>query len=381
MRVLHIFSNPHLTNGASIFEYRVSEKLKYKDIFFDYLVTENPTEDEMKRYDNQGSKIYKLDLDNKHGLLVRELKANYKYYKFFKQHDYQIVYVDTENSLRAIHLLMARFAGVKIRVVHSHNNGLQTNSNISKYISLFIKNFFNYSATDFFACSDEAAKWLFPKNIFERKQYRIINNGIDTEAFLFNNHSRKIIRNKFRIKDTDLVLGSVARFVEQKNHSFMLDIIYELKKSHSRNVKLLLVGEGRLEKQIKKQAEKLGVFGNVIFAGTTSNVSEMLSAMDIFLMPSLFEGFGIAALEAQANGLPCILSDKLTKDLNMSDNIQYLPIDSVDDWVNQIIRLKKIDRIDGNQAVEKIENRGYSLAKTVEFLEVFYKGKIMGEKL
>lgn len=107
----------------------------------------------------------------------------------------------------------------------------------------------------------------------------------------------------------------------------------------------------------------------------------MLSAMDIFLMPSLFEGFGIAALEAQANGLPCILSDKLTKDLNMSDNIQYLPIDSVDDWVNQIIRFEKNDRIDGNQAVEKIENRGYSLAKTVEFLEVFYKGKVMGEKL
>ena len=127
-----MFTNPHLTNGATMFEYRVSSYLKEKDIFFDYLVTEEAENEELERYKSMGSKVYKLPIDNKHGLIIRELKVNVQYYKFFKKHRYDIVYADTENALRSIHLLMARFAGVPVRVVHSHNTGLQTESRLSK---------------------------------------------------------------------------------------------------------------------------------------------------------------------------------------------------------------------------------------------------------
>lgn len=128
MRVLHLFTNPHLTNGATVFEYRVSEFLKDEEIYFDYLVTEQASDEELTRYKKMGSIVYRLPIDNNHGLFIRELKINLQYFSFFKKHHYDIVYADTENALRAIHLLMARLAGVKVRVVHSHNTGLQTSS-------------------------------------------------------------------------------------------------------------------------------------------------------------------------------------------------------------------------------------------------------------
>ena len=120
MRVLHMFTNPHLTNGATIFEYRISGFLKNDDIYFDYLVTEQADMEEIERYKQMGSRIFKLPIDNAHGLIVRELKINREYYRFFKQHknEYNIVYADTENALRSIHLLMARLAGIPVRVVH-----------------------------------------------------------------------------------------------------------------------------------------------------------------------------------------------------------------------------------------------------------------------
>lgn len=130
-----MFTNPHLTNGATMFEFRISQLLNKDGIYFDYLVTEQVENEEMERYKDVGSNIFKLPIDNEHGLLIRELKINREYYRFFKNHNYNIVYADTENSLRSIHLFMAKLAGVSIRVVHSHNTGLQTESKTSKIIS------------------------------------------------------------------------------------------------------------------------------------------------------------------------------------------------------------------------------------------------------
>lgn len=371
MRVLHIFTNPHLTNGASIFEYRLSRLLKDKDVFFDYLVTEQETEEERTRYEAEGSRVYHLDADNKRGLIIREIKLNRQYKKFFREHSYDIVYCDTENPLRAIHLMMAKKAGIPVRVAHSHNNSMQTKSKISRILSRVIKHFFKYSATDYLACSEAAAKWLFPGKIYKNKQYRIISNGIDAEGFAFDLGWRRKIREKYGLSDNDMVVGSVARLMPQKNHEFMFRIIEEIRKTVP-DVRLLCVGEGDLEEQLRRQVRELGIEDNVIFAGTAPDVNHYYSAMDVYLMPSLFEGFGIAALEAQANGLPCILSDRISKAVDMGERVAFVSLeDDAAVWAKRVTDEFK-ERRDGKSARETMRQKGYSIENTANVMYELY---------
>lgn len=376
MRVLHIFTSPHLTHGASIFEHRISELLKSDNIFFDYLVTEKETEEEAARYRAQGSRIYHLKVDNAHGLIMRELKANRAYYRFFKEHKnrFQIVYADTENSLRAIHLLMARLAGIPVRVVHSHNSNLQTQSASSRKLSRIIRNIFKLSATDYFACSDVAAEWLFPRKIYGKKQYKLINNGIDTELFAFNEEYRKELRAVLGIADDTLVVGAVARFMEQKNHMFMLEIMHKALE-YAPHIVLLLIGEGKLEDQVRKRAAELGIERSVIFAGTSPYVYKYLSAMDVYLMPSLFEGLVISGLEAQANGLGCLMSDSVSPQVRMCDQVVFKSLsESAGEWAKTLLDLTKL-RNDGSQARQNMTEKGYAIRNTADILRNFYRGK------
>ncbi len=371
MRVLHIFSNPHLTNGASIFEYRLSEFLKDDEIYFDYLVTETATPEEQERYQKNGSNLYQIPLDQKHGLLIRELKANYEYYKFFKTHPYKIVYADTENSLRAIHLLMARLAGIKVRVVHSHNTGLQTVSKKSKKIARLLRKFFLLSATDYFACSDAAAEWLFPKKIYRSKQYTIANNGINIEKFRYNQADRIKIRGKHHVSEDTIVVGAVGRFMEQKNHKFMLEVFKTFHEERKNSV-LFLVGEGKLEDTVRTQVKKLQLEHSVIFCGTTTYVEQYLSAMDIYIMPSIFEGLGIAAIEAQANGLPCLLSDQVPAVVKMSKNVVFESLhNTTKKWSDQLEKFIN-KRTDGTENTKEIIAKGYSIKNTVRLMKEFY---------
>ena len=364
-----MFTNPHLTNGATMFEFRISQLLNKDGIYFDYLVTEQVENEEMERYKDVGSNIFKLPIDNEHGLLIRELKINREYYRFFKNHNYNIVYADTENSLRSIHLFMAKLAGVSIRVVHSHNTGLQTESKTSKIISRVIRNFFVFSATDYFACSDLAAKWLFPDVIIKKGKYKLLTNGVDLNAFKFDESIRMRIRKMYNILPTDVVIGNVGRFVPQKNHKFMLSIFHELLKKMP-NAKLMLIGAGPLEDEIKKIVKNYNLNEAVIFVGTTRTVVDYYHAMDLFLMPSLFEGLPITGIEAQANGLPCLFADSITKELSISNLASYCSLsDSEAVWRDKIFDLLKTGRRDCS---EEIINAGYSIYDTAIFLKRFY---------
>lgn len=369
IRVLHLFTNPHLTNGASIFEYRMSQFLKNEGIIFDYLVTEKPTQEEHRRYESQGSNIYILPIDNDHGLLTREFKINKEYYRFFKSHPYDIVYADTENALRAMHLLMARLAGVKVRVVHSHNTSLQTESKISKSIARFIRGMFRVSATHYFACSELAAKWLFPRSVYRNNNYQLLSNGINLKQFSFNEKKRKEIRRELNISDDTLVVGHVGRFMPQKNHIFLIDVFKEIHDKKKDSI-LLLIGDGPLQDSIKDKCSSLGLDNFVIFYGTTPVVENYLQAMDVFLMPSLFEGLPITGIEAQANGLPCVFSDTITKELGITNLVRYFPLsENTGRWADEVIETAACGRRDCGQ---EIENAGYSFEKTAKFLKKFY---------
>ncbi|MDO4621176.1 MAG: glycosyltransferase [Lachnospiraceae bacterium] len=369
MRVLHIFTNPHLTNGATVFEYRVSSRLKKDNIYFDYLVTEEATEEEKARYAANGSVLYRLPIDNSHGLLIRELKVNREYYRFFKEHDYKIVYADTENALRAVHLLMARLAGVRVRVVHSHNTGLQTQSKASAALAGVIKGLFRCSATHYFACSDKAAEWLFPKKIYRNRQYKLLKNGVSLEEFRFNSQTRSRLRAELGLDEDAPVLGNVGRFMPQKNHSFMLSCFDRFHRKHSK-AKLMLIGDGPLAEEIRADVRRRGLEDAVLFIGNVKNVSDYLQVMDLFFMPSLFEGLPITGIEAQANALPCLFADTITKELKLTELAHYLPLEEPEEkWTEKIEELLAAGRKDCTDAVR---SSGYAIEHTVEELKAFY---------
>lgn len=375
MRVLHLFTNPHLTNGATVFEYRISDFLRDEDIYFDYLVTEQASDEELIRYKEMGSVVYRLPIDNDHGLIVRELKINLQYFRFFKKHHYDIVYADTENSLRSVHLFMARLAGIKVRVVHSHNTGLQTFSKKSRFIARFMRFFFNFSATHYFACSDMAAEWLFPKKVYKQKRYTLLTNGVDLEKFEFNLEIRKNIRTKYQIAEDETVIGNVGRFMPQKNHGFLLEIFGEVLKIRKK-AKLFLIGTGPLMGEIQEKALELGIADKVIFVGNIPDTNDYLQAMDVFVMPSLFEGLPITGIEAQANGLPCIFADSITRELEITNQAEYCSLNEpASDWAVRVLAAADRGRMDCK--AELILN-GYSIKDTVKYLSDFYheKGKI-----
>lgn len=370
MRILHIYADPSLLHGASVFEYRIARQLKQDGIFFDYLVARDLQPRDAALYAENGSVVHHIHLDSSKGLILQEIKANIAYYKFFKSHDYSIVYADTENALRAVHLLMARLAGVKVRVVHSHNTSMQTTSRLSRMIARVMKHIFPLSCTHFFACSDAAARWLFPPCIWKKKKYTLARNGVDLDAFRFDAETRRDLRRKLGVEDHQLLLGHVGRFMPQKNHAFLLEIFAEAAKKRD-DIRLMLIGEGPLKEEMEKKAAALGIAGRVIFTGGVSNVGDYYQAMDAFIMPSLFEGLPVTGVEAQAAGLNCIFSDTITRELAITDLARYLPINDIQPWVQAVCALENSASRRDVQA-QIIEN-GYSLKDTAAQLRRFYQ--------
>jgi len=369
MRILHLITNPCLTHGGPVFEFEVSKRLKEQGIFFDYLITVPASPEDEKRFREQGSELYLLPWDLKHGLLVRELKVSWAYYRFFRKHKYDIVYADTENPMRAVHLLMARLAGVKVRVIHSHNTGMQTTSGLSYKIAKVVKHLFPLSATHFFACSDAAAQWLFPNSVYGKKKYTMLKNGVDMQRFAFNTRNRVQIRSRFGLDEGTLLVGHVGRFMPQKNHAMLVNIFAELVKLRP-DARLMLIGEGPLRAEIEALAREKGVFDQIIFVGTVNDVAPWLHAMDVFIMPSLFEGLPVTGVEAQAAGLRCLFSNTITRELQITDLAEYLPLDAEPIvWAKRICALSSAGHTD---ASAQISAAGFDINHTAQHLHDFY---------
>ncbi len=223
-------------------------------------------------------------------------------------------------------------------ILHAHSNST-VSGGARGILHKLCKGYCDKAATLRLACSVPAAEWLFCADN-KSSDVEIIPNAIDTDKYSFSADSRTKIRNKYGIKDGELLLGSVGRFGPEKNNLFMLDI---LKSMLDKNIsaKLMLVGDGALRDQIEQRISELGLSDSVIFTGTVIDPNEYYSAFDKFLFPSSFEGFGIAALEAQSCGLKCYCSDSLSGELNVTGSLKYLPLSSgADRWAEEIIGSK-----------------------------------------
>lgn len=325
---------------------------------FDFLVHRDFEADYDKEIIQLGGRIYRLPPLNP---LSKEYLS--KLDNFFKEHkEYKIVHSHLD-CMSAIPLKYAKLNGVPVRIAHAHSSN-QT-KDLKYPLKLFYKTKISKYANNLFACSNDAGRWMFGKSA----DFTVLNNAIDTEKYLFNNNTAQKVRKELNIKNDSLVIGHVGRFENPKNHIFIIDIFAELLKNNSNSV-LLLVGEGSLRKSIEEKVNSLGIKNNVIFAGLRTDVNELLQAMNVFLFPSLFEGFGIVALEAQASGLPCLISDKVPIECKKTDLVYQMNLsDSPNKWAEKVIELSKIKR---ENTYEEIKKSGFDIKANAENLEEFY---------
>ena len=293
--------------------------------------------------------------------------------KLFREGDYDIVHSNM-NALSVFTLKAAKKAGVKIRIAHSHST-----SNKKEWLRNIIKNmlklFSKKYATHYFACSELAGRWLFGNKIFNEGKIELINNAIDLEKFAFNENVRKQIRKEYNIEDK-FVIGHIGRFVEQKNHKFLIDLFNEVQKKYL-NAILLLVGDGPLFDKIKQYVDKLGLTEKVIFTGVQKDTSKFYQAMDSFVLPSLYEGLPVVGIEAQANGLPCLFADTISKEVVINDNSSSLSLNNgFDVWVKRIYELGQ--NIGKRCISNKLKNSKYDIQNESKKLCKLYE-KIIGD--
>lgn len=338
--------------------YRNMDKSNMK---IDFIVINKISDEYRIELESNGSKIYQLP--RKRNILKYQLEL----YKIIKKNQYGIIHVHGNSSTMLVDILPAKWAKVPVRIVHSHNT---TCTHLKSHKILYP--IFKKTYTHGFACGQEAGKWLF-----HNKPFIEIKNGIDLKKYSYNEQTRNIYRKKINAKD-NIVIGHIGNFVEQKNHSFLIDIFAELISKNS-NYQLLLISDGYLMQQIKEKVHNLGLDNNVIFLGKITDVQNYMQAIDIFVLPSLYEGLPVALVEAQATGLPCLVSNTVAKESNLTDSLKFLSIDNTSIWVENLIKLSNENELDTYNRIEKskeyqlkISNAGYDINNNANIMKEKY---------
>lgn len=267
-------------------------------------------------------------------------------------------------------LIMAKILRVPVRISHSHSSandiGLQT-----KLSDFILKKLNKLPANVWMACGYDAGVFLFGKKDVDNGKVFVVKNAIDLKKFLPNERVRKHIRNKYGVKDEFLV-GHIGRFMSQKNHKFVIEIFKEVLNINPSS-KLLLVGDGELRAEVNKQVEFWDLESKVIFTGNVTNTNELYQAIDVFILPSLYEGLPVVSIEAQAAGLPCIISDKVDNRCAITQGIKFLSIEkSAKEWAKEILRCLENTR--GYSSDEDLTKAGYNIEIEAKKLEDLYRG-------
>lgn len=289
-----------------------------------------------------------------------------KLYKIAKS-GYDVAYFNFSNPRMALkYVTVCRFAGIKRIEVHSHNSEEDNINIIKKILNHIGRTYINTVAENRLACSDKAAEWMFGRRIREENKYVCIKNGIETSKYRYNSTIREVYRKIYGIKDDCLVIGHVGRFSTQKNHKFLIEV-YRRIVDLNPNSKLVLVGIGETMSAIQDYVNELGMQDNVIFLGEQSNVCDIMQMMDVFVLPSLYEGLPVVGIEAQASGLRCVFSSTVSSEADITGNVLFLELDmSEKEWAKSIVDYSDYIR---ENTEDKIKNAGYDIQSTAETVE------------
>ncbi len=288
--------------------------------------------------------------------------------KIIMKENFDVVHVNGNYISRVIECISAKLVGVKQIIIHSHNTGCESNRKLKTMIHSMLKFLFGFFATDYLACSKEAAKWMYSKSIIKKQKYEVIPNGIDLKKFRYNEKMRNKIRKNYHCENK-YVIGFVGRLSYQKNPIFLIEVFNECKKIN-KNLQLMIIGEGELKPKVIEYVNQLNLSKDVIFLGNVVNVFDYYNAMDCFLLPSLYEGMGIVNIEAQVSGLPTIVSDQVPKEVQISPLIQFVDLNNSKKWIDKILNHKRNENRE--KWYQELKNCSYSIQDVSERLEGIY---------
>lgn len=286
--------------------------------------------------------------------------------KLLKRERYDAIYLHGSSAILSIELVLAAIYGVRKRVVHAHNTACEY-----RMADRILRPVFYRTYTAALACGEDAGKWLYGGRPFD-----VIRNGRKISAYQFDMGERRKIRRQLGVSEDMLLVGHVGNFNRQKNQRYLLGVLRELVRI-SRNVRLYFMGEGDARESVMKEADKEGLCDYTVFMGSTEKVPEMLQAMDVMLLPSLHEGLPLVVIEWQISGLPCIVSNQVTRECAYTDLVHFLPLDRPLEWAKTAVRIVNGDREEssGRLAIMTRKN-GYDVEQSAEKLQSYFLGRI-----
>lgn len=358
--------------GLEAFVMNVYREINKEELQFDFLTTQ-PDGDYAEEITAMGGRIYQMPVRNK-GVFAYNKALD----DFFKQHHDYIAIHEHISSLTSIApAYYAKKYNISVRIFHAHSSSVQ--KSLKFHWLHILLHYLNKPkvhswATHYLGCSDKALDWMY-KYTGIRGRALMINNGIDSLKYAFNNEIRKKIRSELGIYKDDFVIGHVGSFIPLKNQSFLIDILNELLKKNSKT-KLLLIGDGQTRKEVMLKSQALGLDKFCIFTGIRTDVHKLMLAMDAFVMPSWFEGLPVSLVEAQASGLPIIASDTISYDSDITGTILFKSINDIPQkWADYILQwVREKGRTDN---IHLIKKAGFDSTETSKKILNIYYGRIV----
>lgn len=364
IKILHIVSSLDRGSGVMNVIMNYYRNIDGRKIQFDFLSWSE--EDRATTYSDEieelGGNIYSIQKPGLTKTYYNDIKLFFEKYAW----NYKAVQLH-EVYLNMFIAPMARKYGINHIIAHSHTteySDIKLNAIRNRILCVPLK----YNTDIYFACSKAAGEFLYGKKYVQRGKVKIIQNAIDCEKFCYKEEIRTRKRKEFNLQEK-FVVGHIGRFNEQKNHEFIVDIFFKIYNENKNSV-LMLVGEGFLKEEIKKKVNKLKIADRVFFLGQRTDVDELLQVMDVFVLPSLFEGLPVVLVEAQSSGLPCYTSNAVTKEVKITDNINYLSLKtSAEVWADNILKNNQLNRQDNS---ENVRNAGFDIKIETKKLEKIY---------
>ncbi len=358
MRILIINTTTTSNNGITNVIFNYIKAINGNEVVFDLVSRNKPDQRYIDAVERQGGHIYHI---NKFGNI---LKYILQLRRLIKNNKYDAVHIHGNSHTTCVELLGAWLGGCKVRIVHAHNTSCN-----SLLAHKTLTGVFNRLCTHGLACGKAAGDFMFGK-----KPFFVINNGVDVEKFAYKQSLRSLFRKDWSYNDDTIVVGHVGSFIAAKNHEFIVSVFEYLCKKSSK-YRLVLIGDGVLRSVVEERVNEMGLQDRVTFTGNINNVNEVLNAIDLILMPSLYEGLPLTLVEQQANGLKCVVADTITREADKTDNLRFVSLDEpISEWGDAIeTQVSKEDRGErSKEAIKKITEAGYNIQVESQKLKDYY---------
>ncbi|MDG4524267.1 glycosyltransferase [Streptococcus suis] len=338
MQIL-VYGISNQKGGISEFMMNLNKNMLNKDISFNYIIKGKDSV-YAPLINKMNGKVFYYNYRNK----IERLTNLYKIIKKERSKT-NIFYYNTSGTYFVFPIIFAKLLGYKI-ISHAHGGKDRNINKAFELLNIINRNLLNIVSSVKFTCSDVAKEWVYgnAKNVIQ------VNNAIDQNIFFYDSNLRKEIRKLLGVSTKDIVMINVGRVEYPKNQKFLINLMVKLNKSE-KNFKLLLVGNGTDLENLKKYVRDKKI-NNICFLGQRTDVNNLLNASDLLLLPSFYEGFPIVSVEAQATGLPCILSNTITKSSNITNLVSFLSLNE-EDWINSIMNFKVSKRTDMNHILKE----------------------------